>query len=463
MNRVTLKSNAIRCTAMTTEQHYDVLIIGGGPAACAAALTLKQAAPDVRLAVIASGDYSGWRIGETLAPSSSGLLTQLGLWETFLADPHLPAAAMASCWGQAQPGYYDFIINPHGYGWHLDRERFDQMLIRAVAQTSVDLLLPTTAVAVTFHNTATITVHLKHQGGSSKVHGQFVLDATGRQSWFARRAGAVRQNYDRLVAAYLHIPAANVNRDAPITLVEACELGWWYSTQLPDQSMLCGLFTDSDIAARHKLRQIDHWTALLRSSSINTQQRFSLKHLQQATPQLFAACSYWMQPCHRSNWLALGDAACTFDPLSAQGIDKALSDGIAAGHAVAALLAGDSNAVQDYANNQRCQFNNYLADHRRYYELEQRWPNAEFWHRRHTHISLSPHTVLSRSKHATPPIAMSGRQLGQSLLNYCTTPHTAATLVNDITQHLNMPDFIVIEALEKLLQQQLLTKNLSLT
>ena len=89
-----------------------------------------------------------------------------------------------------------------------------------------------------------------------------------------------------------------------------------------------------------------------------------------------------------ARWLAVGDAASCFDPLSAQGIYKALADGIAAAHAIAAALATGSDLDASYQHAVQSRFTEYLANRNYFYGLERRWPDSPFWQRRHARTAL---------------------------------------------------------------------------
>jgi flavin-dependent dehydrogenase len=79
------------------------------------------------------------------------------------------------------------------------------------------------------------------------------------------------------------------------------------------------------------------------------------------------------------HWLAAGDAASSFDPLSGQGIHKALSNGLAAADAIRACLDGDGTATERYADGIRQSFDTFLAQRQAFYTQERRWPEATFW------------------------------------------------------------------------------------
>jgi flavin-dependent dehydrogenase len=82
------------------------------------------------------------------------------------------------------------------------------------------------------------------------------------------------------------------------------------------------------------------------------------------------------------DWLAVGDAAQSHDPLSGQGVVRALEAGLDAASLVARSSAGDKAAVDRFANDAEQAFDEYLARRTAYYALETRWSCSEFWQRR---------------------------------------------------------------------------------
>ena len=63
----------------------DALIVGAGPAGATAALNL---APFRRVVLIDRRNAPAPRIGESLPGAAWRLLTDMGLWDGFLADGH---------------------------------------------------------------------------------------------------------------------------------------------------------------------------------------------------------------------------------------------------------------------------------------------------------------------------------------------------------------------------------------
>src|SRR5262249_26010886 len=82
------------------------------------------------------------------------------------------------------------------------------------------------------------------------------------------------------------------------------------------------------------------------------------------------------------NWLAVGDAAAAFDPLSSQGIYHALDTALRSAEAIATSLSGNDALLNQYALFVEKTFVDYLQLRGKYYSLEKRWCDSSFWFRR---------------------------------------------------------------------------------
>jgi flavin-dependent dehydrogenase len=90
--------------------------------------------------------------------------------------------------------------------------------------------------------------------------------------------------------------------------------------------------------------------------------------------------------------MAVGDAAQAYDPLSSQGMDKALRTGSHAGHMIHYALTdspqdaaggGTHNAiVRQYDEQQRQLWQTYVSQRDLYYGMQRRWSDQPFWRRR---------------------------------------------------------------------------------
>jgi flavin-dependent dehydrogenase len=101
-----------------------------------------------------------------------------------------------------------------------------------------------------------------------------------------------------------------------------------------------------------------------------------------------------LDPPAGTGWLAVGDAASAYDPISSQGIYKALADGLAAAPAIVAWLDGEPGGIVDYRNGVAERFLEYLSIRSYFYGAERRWEGAPFWQRRR---SVNPGEARQRA------------------------------------------------------------------
>jgi flavin-dependent dehydrogenase len=338
----------------------SVVVLGGGPAGLATALSLRHTNSALSVAVVERSCYDSIRVGETLPPTVQPLLQQLRVWEPFLRDRHVPAYGSASAWGSAALQQNDFIYHPHNQGWHVDRRRFDEMLSEQAVAAGVRLLTGTALLecARTADDRWRVAVRKNNQDRLT-MEADFIADATGRRALLAHQQGAKKIHFDHLVGGVVFFKSGPVAPSADsATMIEACEDGWWYSARLPDAQLVVACITDLDIVKRNGLKRPDRLNDAL-SKTRYTRSRF--EHAQPlGAPSLHPAASYHLDRVAGSRWIAVGDAASTFDPLSSHGIFKALRSGIWAGYAICDFLGGNDAGVAKYEALLAREFEDYL-------------------------------------------------------------------------------------------------------
>lgn len=358
---------------------FDVLIAGGGPGGCACALMLRTHAPGLSVALAEASDYGGARIGETLSPAAGPVLDHLGVRDAFHAHVHAPAYGTAAAWGAPVPHENDFVFHARGVGWHLDRAAFDAMLAREAGGRGVTVLRRTRVESVRRGEDGGWAASLSSGG---RVTARVVVDATGSRAGLARQLGVRSAAVDRLAGFVRFFRGAGGD---PRTLVEAFADGWWYTAPIPGGGRVAACMTDSDIGRELGVAEVDGWERVLAAVP---HVRAALGHAEPlGAVTVRAARSRSLRPAGGDDWLAAGDAACTFDPLSSQGVLKALRSGIFAAYAAGDLLAkGDAAGMERYRRFAADEFAGYLRTRARYYAEERRWPGREFWRRRHAAV-----------------------------------------------------------------------------
>lgn len=356
-------------------QLRDVIILGGGPAGCATAISLRAHDPSLKVALIEASSYDRPRVGEVLPSVARAFLDHLGIWGAFQEERYRPVHSTSATWGHSFLWENHFIYSPHGAGWHLDRVHFDAFLARQAAQRGADVRLATRLVAA---QRSKGFWHLR-LSDNSELQARFVVDATGRRVALARRMGARPLAFDRL-AGFARFFTLDDDPE-PDTLIETFSEGWWY-TAIAGGLRIVACMTDLDVAQRLALRDQNRWLNLL-SETFWIQRSIGNGELH-GQPLIRAANSVLLEPVCATDWLAVGDAASAFDPLSSQGIVKSLRSGIFASYAIADSLSNsDTTGLARYERFVQREFTSYQRIHARYCAEERRWPDSCFWRRRH--------------------------------------------------------------------------------
>ncbi len=361
----------------------DVLVLGGGPAGAIAAIAL---ASRCRVLFVDRRFEARPRIGESLAPAARRILSALGLGEAFLAERHAPCHANVSVWGSAEPQETDFLRDPDGTGWHLDRARFDAWLRREARLRGASFVHA--ALRGVARDDARWRIDLEEPGGRTReITASFLIDAGGPSAPIARRLGARRTTDDRLVCGWTHVPTLLRGPAAGLTYVFAVHDGWWYTAPIPGDRRVLAFHTDADLPAAIDAR--GGYATLRRAAAEIPMLRdlVALSTAREAEPGadfdagFSSARGSWLGPWTGEGWAAAGDAALTFDPLSSQGIFNALVTGKMAADAALGALAGDLAPRAAYARtlDVRARYRSHM---RLYYGAERRFTSSPFWRRR---------------------------------------------------------------------------------
>jgi len=353
---------------------FDVVIAGAGPAGCASAISLADFAPELRVCLVDGGAADGFRIGETVPPPIRPMLKHLGLFDRFMTDSHHASYRTLSAWGDPRLVSNEFLFQTHNTGWRLDRARFDAMMREAAVTRAAG----TKEARVEGLARNSDGWRVSFEDGASCA-ARFVIDATGQSAALARKHGLRATVLDRLIGCAIVMDDSADDGDG--LLIETFADGWWYTAALPHGRRIIACMTDADEARRLRLRDLDTFMRLLDETQ---HARVAAGGSVVDGPTLWPAGSRCVSGSSGVPLLCVGDAALSFDPVSGQGIVKALCSGVFASYAAADWLRqGDARGLVRYWSLIQREFDAYRTTLRDYYLLEQRWADRPFWRRRH--------------------------------------------------------------------------------
>lgn len=390
--------------AQAAAQTVDVLILGAGPAGCTAALNLARAC---RVLLVERDAVPRPRAGESLPPAANQLLRDMGLLDDFRQQGHLPCYGNRSQWGSPDWQESDFLRDPQGHGWHLDRPRFESWLRQQALARGATLLAPARLEHIERHDHGW-RVEVRTEAGADAqapanpvmpIHARIVLDAGGRTPVLAKAQGAVRAQHDKLVCGWLiikeNLPESGIgglsNDQADgvsrgLTRILATEHGWWYNAPLPQHQRILAFYSDSDLPLASAMRDAHGLLHLARQAVPEWLGELHLSSPSYSADQpvhgYSAANSASTVPTSGNGWLCAGDAALSFDPLSSQGIFNALYTGLAAAESIYRQLRGEIADFSRYSVQLQRIHAAYRQHVQQWYASETRWPHAPFWQRR---------------------------------------------------------------------------------
>lgn len=350
----------------------DVVIIGAGPAGAVTAINL---APFQRVRLVERRAEVAPRVGESLVPAARRLFADMGLLESFLREQHEPWYGNRSVWGSSKVEERDFLRDPDGHGWHLDRPRFESWLRALAQERGAELLSPATLDGLQRSDEKWL-VRLKTDKNPIEVTARFVVDAGGQSAPVVRKLGLRVKVLENLVCCYVY-GRDHATGARGLTYVEAVRNGWFYTAPIPHGRRILAFHTDADL--HDKRLGVIEWLEEARGlASLLANVRF----VPEDETFIVSARSAVLDPAAGDGWLAVGDAAISFDPLSSQGLFNALFTGLAAAEAVDSHLKGNLLSLTQYQQTAHAIFEAYQRKLAATYAAERRWPDAPFWQRR---------------------------------------------------------------------------------
>jgi len=346
---------------------WDIVIFGAGAAGSVAAHVLARQGRNI-LFVDPLVEQS-IKVGEALSGAALRTLRALRLPTPDQSGPHTPIGGNLSCWGSEELIATDFFHDLDGPGWRLDRICFDSALREAATASGAIFKRSRLAEIQRVRSSWRITL-----ADREVILAAWVIDATGRNASLARCLGAWCIRDNRLIALYsIGQPSKKLSLNR--TVIEAAPNGWWYAGLLPSGAAIVGLhFVPKSLKG---VPYREFWSKAFEKTC------YIKKIFQDVVfgPPLIArdASGGCLNSPNGDGWLACGDAALCFDPLSGQGILSAIYGGMTAGMTVHRMLSGDASAQSEYKLRLATIRRIYQSRCKSMYEGENRWPDSYFW------------------------------------------------------------------------------------
>ncbi|OGS76581.1 MAG: hypothetical protein A3D31_16410 [Candidatus Fluviicola riflensis] len=368
---------------MTNDKPFsakEVYIIGGGLAGIATALSMQQRG--INATILEADPVAKRKMGETLPPSVAPVLQALGIRELFDRPEHLVCYGNTYQWGSDTLHEKHFIQSTLGHGWHVQRDILENDLQDHARKKGIRMLTGYKLLQLDQQPDESWLMTVMTASGKETIQADFIVDATGRSSKVARCLGIERRFLDELTGTMAYFSLPENTEIAQYTYVESVENGWWYAAVLASGELVTAFMTDARLLEKQMQEPKGYWQQLQQTNFIRTifPENYNPDFATGLHTQ--SAGTSCLEKCSGINWLAVGDAAFAYDPVSSYGMTSALGSGYYAGQAIAEFLSGKKEALHAYRFLTEKTFADYLPMWQRQYNLEQRWKDSLFWNAR---------------------------------------------------------------------------------
>ncbi len=378
--------------AISATEHFDVIVIGGGPGgSTAASFTAMQGH---RVLLLDREAFPRHQLGESLLPATvHGICAMLGMTEE-LANAGFPRKRGGTFrWGNnPNPWTFAFAKDtdaPGGYAYQVERARFDKMLLDNSRRKGVDVREQHAVSEILYENGRAAAVRFSDAEGKEHIaSARFVVDAGGNRArqYNAEVGDRVYSEFFQNVALYGYfehgkrLPAPNQGN----ILSCAFKDGWFWYIPLSDTLTSVGVVVSREAS---KLLQDGHeqaFNTFVKSCPLISEYLADATRVTEGMYGEFRIRKDYSY-CNTTFWkpgiVLIGDAACFIDPVFSSGVHLATYSALLAARSINTCLAGKSDEVScftEFERRYRREFGNFYQFLSAFYDMHQD-VDSYFW------------------------------------------------------------------------------------
>jgi flavin-dependent dehydrogenase len=302
------------------------------------------------------------------------------------------------CWGSPQPRTSYYSPDYTRRGFQVWREDFDQLLLEHARAGGVQVAEEQAVDSVQLASGAGVTVRT----AQGQIEASFFVDASGHTGVLARQRLRQRDPTFQTLAltGYWQGATGPAGIDFANTVLETYADGLVWSVPLHNGLRNVTFLVDWQRGARIRQTGLEQFyrAELQKASYVSS----FLEGARLAwPPRAFDASWYTASAFAGERFLLVGDAGLFVDPLSSEGVHKAMASAITGAVVVNTVLQRSTmarHAIGFYEETQRATYDTHYRESARYYREEGRWPDQPFWRRRSQSQVRSPKSEVRSPK-----------------------------------------------------------------
>lgn len=317
---------------MNTNNNFDVIVMGGGPAGSSVAGILAREGRKIIL--FEKAIFPRHHIGESLMTDTYWTFRRLGVLEKLKESPFVRkySVQFANAAGKESRPFYFFEAVHHesAVTWQITRAQFDHLLIDHAAEQGVTVHQGVLVKQVLFEGDQAVGVEVEMQDGTREQYfAKVVVDATGQAAMLSNKF-RWRMRDPKLKKAVLYSYYKGAHREPDLnggaTLVLRTEPGsggWFWYIPLENDITSVGIVADPDYLVKGRGQDL----AKILQEEIDKCEPVRKRVAEgERVDKIYSILDYSYRSKHNSGngFIIIGDAYGFLDPIYSSGVLLAL-------------------------------------------------------------------------------------------------------------------------------------------